>query len=131
MALITDFLEDVGHKKLGLCLNVYLIRCWEESDKNNEEEINNIDMIIQDIKVIPELLNFESADSYGFLRGKSTVKTIKEVAKSTEECDVWITRTIVAINATKDSWYYVSCKKSVRQNDDNHYDCKECNHIDD
>ncbi|MED6218701.1 hypothetical protein PIB30_028904 [Stylosanthes scabra] len=50
MALATDFLEDVGSKKLDWCFNVYLIRFWEEPDKNNEEKINSIDMVIQDIK---------------------------------------------------------------------------------
>ncbi|MED6181639.1 hypothetical protein PIB30_021063 [Stylosanthes scabra] len=48
MALATDFLQDVGPKKLGWCFNVYLIQLWEEPDKNNEEKINSID--IQDIK---------------------------------------------------------------------------------
>ncbi|MED6107659.1 hypothetical protein PIB30_016102 [Stylosanthes scabra] len=50
MALATDFLEDVSPKKLDWCFNVYLIRFWEEPDKNNEEKINSIDMVIQDIK---------------------------------------------------------------------------------
>ncbi|MED6157207.1 hypothetical protein PIB30_021200 [Stylosanthes scabra] len=57
MALATDFLEDVGPKKLGWCFNVYLIRLREEPDKNNEEKINSIDMVIQDIKgSIPDSL---------------------------------------------------------------------------
>ncbi|MED6111819.1 hypothetical protein PIB30_055793 [Stylosanthes scabra] len=50
MALATDFLEDVGPKKLGWYFNVYLIRLWEEPDKNNEKKINIIEMVIQDIK---------------------------------------------------------------------------------
>ncbi|MED6192089.1 hypothetical protein PIB30_006914 [Stylosanthes scabra] len=122
MALTTDFLEDVGAKKFGWCFNVYLIRLWEEPDKNNEEKINSIDMVIQDIKgtrvqgSIPDSLfkqwrgkleefkillgdnpstivhigQISSGSSVRYVdeikRGKSIVKTIEEVAKSTEKC---------------------------------------------
>ncbi|MED6126341.1 hypothetical protein PIB30_077529, partial [Stylosanthes scabra] len=49
-------------------------------------------------------------------RGKAAIKTIEEVAKSTEEYVVWIDGTITDVNGTKDSCYYTAgskCKKKV------------------
>ncbi|MED6132106.1 hypothetical protein PIB30_016137 [Stylosanthes scabra] len=65
MALTMDFLEDVDPKKLGWCFNVYLIRLWEEPDKNNEEKINSIDMVIQDIKTPINQARAVVLQSYG------------------------------------------------------------------
>ncbi|MED6203532.1 hypothetical protein PIB30_000620 [Stylosanthes scabra] len=116
MALATDFLEDFGSKKLGWCFNVYLIWLWEVPDKNNEERSivliwssKIFRLLVDNPSTIVRIGQISSGSSVRYVdeikRGKSTVKTIEEVAKSTEKCDVWIVGTIVVVNATKDSWH--------------------------
>ncbi|MED6131350.1 hypothetical protein PIB30_008996 [Stylosanthes scabra] len=50
MAHHIDFIEDIGTKKGHWRLQVYVIRAWKEMHKTNNNEVNNIELILQDIK---------------------------------------------------------------------------------
>ncbi|MED6181637.1 hypothetical protein PIB30_021061 [Stylosanthes scabra] len=106
--------------------------------ERGEVDLHKLRLLGDNLSTIVRIGQISSGSSVRYVdeikRGKSTVKTIEEMAKSTKKCDVWIAGTIVAANATKDSWYYAACKKCkklVHQNDDNQYECKECHYIDD
>ncbi|QHO57364.1 hypothetical protein HN51_011953 [Arachis hypogaea] len=63
--------------------------------------------------------------------GSALVKTIEEVLSSKEEGPIWVAGTIVAINCSKNDWYYKACRrcpKKVETPVGNRYECDKCGH---
>ncbi|XP_052115464.1 replication protein A 70 kDa DNA-binding subunit B isoform X2 [Arachis duranensis] len=61
--------------------------------------------------------------------GSALVKTIEEVLSSKEEGPIWVAGTIVAINCSKNDWYYKACRrcpKKVETPVGNKYECDKC-----
>ncbi|RYQ80627.1 hypothetical protein Ahy_Scaffold1g106915 isoform D [Arachis hypogaea] len=64
-------------------------------------------------------------------QGAVLVKTIEEVLIQHEEGPTWIAASIVAINVTKDDWFYKSCRKCPKKVEtpiENRYECGKCGH---
>nr|XP_025702539.2 replication protein A 70 kDa DNA-binding subunit A-like [Arachis hypogaea] len=64
-------------------------------------------------------------------QGAVSVKTIEEVLIQHEEGPAWIAASIVAINVTKDDWFYKSCRKCPKKVETpigNRYECGKCDH---
>ncbi|XLT08851.1 hypothetical protein HN51_054644 [Arachis hypogaea] len=64
-------------------------------------------------------------------QGAVSVKIIEEVLIQHKEDPAWIAASIVAINVTKDDWFYKSCKKCPKKVETpigNRYECGKCGH---
>ncbi|QHO06164.1 Replication protein A 70 kDa DNA-binding subunit E [Arachis hypogaea] len=64
-------------------------------------------------------------------QGAVSVKIVEEVLIQYEEGPAWIAATIVAINVTKDDWFYKSCRKCPKKVEipiENRYECGKCGH---
>ncbi|XP_047256192.1 uncharacterized protein LOC107846305 [Capsicum annuum] len=146
MAAKIDFIKEVSGTKMHWYFKVRVMRFWIIPDREKEDNIISMEMVLQDERISTLLIGVRRDNSMRISQistqrtysvskelssGDIEAKTIAQLIQCLHEGNFWIYATILHVEV-ENRWSYMACKKCTRKIDKlgNKFHCKKCDRLD-